>query len=254
MYEVGRRHKAQMERVNVEGTRHVLETAFELDVPRIVFTSTAAVFGDTKGQMVDETHVYRGALPTVYERTKWLAHHQVALPLIQQGAPIIIVMAGGVFGPGDHTVMNDLMIEHVRGRLWMLPGRETTFTYAYVDDVAHGHVLAAEKGRPGEAYIIAGTPIRADDFARMWAKVTGRRAPWLTVPSWLLRIWWPLVDLIERAIPLPQMYSAEALRAAGSTWIVSTAKAERELGYTFRPVEDGLRLTFAWLEEKYGKK
>jgi nucleoside-diphosphate-sugar epimerase len=254
MYEVGRRHKAQMEKVNVEGTRAVLETALEAGVPKMVFTSTAAVLGDTKGRVVDETDVYRGNFPTVYERTKWEAHYQVVLPMIERGAPVVIVLWGGAFGPADHSIMNDLMIEHVRGRLWMVPGKETTFSYAYVDDIAEGHILAAEKGRPGESYLIAGTPIPADQFTRMWARVTGRRAPQVMLPSALVRIWWPLVDLVERVIRLPQMYSAEAFRAAGSTWIVSSEKARRELGYTFRPVEEGLKLTFDWLEQRYGKK
>jgi dihydroflavonol-4-reductase len=96
-----------MEVVNVDGARNVFEAAIEAGVPRIVYTSTAAVHGDTKGQMVDETHqIPFEALrsSTVYEQTKWRAHHEVALPMIRKGAPIVIVESGGAYGPGQDPV------------------------------------------------------------------------------------------------------------------------------------------------------
>src|SRR5512143_1907606 len=100
LYEIGTRYARQMQAVNVDGARNVFETALEAGVPRIVFTSTIAVHGDTKGRMVDENH----QIPfeelkssTLYEQTKWRAHYEVALPMIRQGAPIVIVESGGVY-------------------------------------------------------------------------------------------------------------------------------------------------------------
>ena len=210
MYEIGLRYKAQMEKVNVYGVRNVLETAIEAGVPKIIFTSTAAVLGDTRGRLLDEMFEYKGDFPTVYERTKWIAHYQIVLPLIRKGAPIVIVMPGGTFGPGDHNVVNDLMKLHVRGRLQVLPGKDTALTHVYVDDVAEGHILAAEKGRIGEFYILAGTPLSLGEFVKLWSKVTGRPAPVLAIPSAPLRFWWPVLAWIERFIPLPAMLSGES--------------------------------------------
>ncbi len=253
MYEVGLRYKQQMEKVNVDGVRNVIETAVEAGVPKIVFTSTVGVFGNTGGRLVDETYEYRGGFSTVYERTKWIAHNQIALPYIKKGAPIIIVMPSAVFGPDDHSTINDLMKLHLRGRLPVLPGKETTFSHVYVDDVAQGHVLAAEKGRIGESYVLSGVALSFSEFTKLWAKVSGCAAPALEIPSVFLRIWWPLFALLEHIFPMPALLSAEAVRVLGTTWIASSEKAQRELGYRFRPVEEGLKLTFDWLNQKYNQ-
>lgn len=253
MYEVGLRYGAQMEKVNVEGVRNVIETAWKAGVPRIVFTGTVGVFGDTKGRTVDETYEHKGNFSTVYERTKWTAHHQVVLPLIKQGAPVIIVMPSAVFGPDDHSTINDLMKLHIRHRLPVAPGKETAFSYVYVDDVAEGHILAAEKGRIGESYILSGTKLSFGEFIKLWSKVSGCPAPVLEIPSAFLRIWWPVLALLERVLPMPALLTAEAARVLGTTWIATSEKAQRELGYRPRPLEEGLKLTFDWLNQKYNQ-
>jgi nucleoside-diphosphate-sugar epimerase len=243
-----------MSRVNVDGARTVFETALEAGVPKIVFTSTAGVCGDTKGKMVDETyHAPLEALRTCteYERTKWRAHYEVALPMIAEGAPIVIVMPGGTFGPEDHSVVGELMKSYARGRLPVLPDKETTFTYTYVDDIAEGHILAAERGRTGESYMLAYKPIPLAEFTDLWAKVSGRRKIPVKIPAAWVRPSWVLMALIEKVAPLPPLISSEAIRELGITWIVSSAKAQRELGWKPRPIEDGLKLTFDWLNEKY---
>jgi nucleoside-diphosphate-sugar epimerase len=256
MYEVGARYARQMEVVNVDGARNVFEAAIEAGVPRTVYTSTAAVHGDTKGQMVDETHqIPFEALrsSTVYEQTKWRAHHEVALPMIRKGAPIVIVESGGVYGPEDHSVVGDLLDLYVRGRLPVLPDRDTKFTFVYVDDIAEGHILAAEKGRIGESYLMGYQPLSLGQFFDLAAKVSGRPKVQVKIPSALARPSWPLMALLERLIPLPDMLSGEAVRAVGSTWIVSCKKAQDELGWKPRPVEEGLKLTFDWLNKKYNQ-
>ena len=256
MYEVGARYARQMEIVNVDGARNVFEAAIEARVPRIVYTSTAGVHGDTKGRMVDETH----RIPfeelkssTLYEQTKWRAHYDVALPMIEAGVPIVIVESGGVYGPEDHSVVGDLLELYVRGQLPVLPDRDTTFTFSYVDDIAEGHILAAEKGRVGESYLMAYQPLSLGGFFDLAAKVSGRPKIRLKLPSALVRPSWPLMALLEKVIPLPDMLSGEAVRAVGSTWIVSCKKAQDELGWRPRPAEEGLKLTFDWLNKKYNQ-
>jgi len=257
MYEIGARYTSQIEAVNVDGTRNVFETALEVGVPKIVLTSTAGVHGDTKGKMVDETH----RIPfetlkssTVYEQTKWRAHYEVALPMIEQGAPIVIVESGGVYGPEDHSVLGDLLELYVRGRLPVLPDRDTTLTLVYVDDVAEGHILAAEKGRIGESYCMGYQPLSFGQFADLWPKVSGRSNVLLKMPSALVRPTWLLMALIEKIVPLPALLSGEAVRSVGTTWIINCRKAQDELGWTPRPVEEGLKLTFDWLNKKYNQR
>lgn len=257
MYELGMRYARQMESVNVQGTRNVVETALEVGVPKIVYTSTAAVHGNTKGKMVDETHrIPFEALKssTLYEQTKWRAHYEVAVPMIQAGAPIVIVESGGVYGPEDHSVVGDLMELYVRRRLPILPDRDTTLTFVYVDDVADGHILAAKKGRFGESYVMGYQPLSFGQLFDVCAKVSGLPRIRGQIPSALVRPLWPLMALMEKTLPLPDMLSGEAVRSVGTTWIVSCKKAQQELGWKPRPIEDGLKLTFDWLNKKYNQK
>jgi dihydroflavonol-4-reductase len=256
MYEVGARYARLMRIVNVDGARNVFETAIEVGVPKIVYTSTAGVHGDTKGRMVDETHrapFDRMKSSTLYEQTKWRAQYEVALPMMRQGAPIVIVEPGGVYGPEDHSVVGDLLELYVRGRLPVLPDRDTTFTFVHVNDIAKGHLLAAEKGRIGESYIMGYQPLSLGQFLDVAAQVSGRSKIKVKIPSAVVRAFWPLMALLEKLIPLPAMLSGEAVRSVGTTWIVSCQKAQEELGWKPRPIEEGLKLTLDWLNKKYNQ-
>lgn len=241
------------ESINVNGTRNVLRLARELDVPKIVYTSTIAVFGDTHGQMVDETFYQGGPFLTEYDRTKWLAHYKVAMPLIEKGVPIVIVMPGGVYGPGDTSVIADMMHLFYAG-LPVLPGPEMTLTYAHVDDIATGHILAAERGRPGESYILAGPAIPLGELLDFWAYLTGKRAPLVRIPAAWVRPFAPLMGLINNFVPLPPTFSQEAINSLSVTYTARSDKARRELGWETRPLQTGMLDTFAWIAETNAQK
>ncbi|NJN53851.1 MAG: SDR family NAD(P)-dependent oxidoreductase [Anaerolineae bacterium] len=114
-YHIGSPDWMEAEAINVGGTRRVLHLAHELGVPKIVYVSSVAVFGDTKGELVDETFFQGGPFLTEYDRTKWLAHLQSGLPMIEEGAPIIIAMPGFVYGPGDTSQAAQMMRMFYRG-------------------------------------------------------------------------------------------------------------------------------------------
>lgn len=244
-YKIGSRTPADGRRINVEGTRNVLTLAHQLGVPRIVYTSTVAVTGDSRGRMADESSPYGGPFLTVYDRTKWLAHHRVAVPLIQKGAPIIIVMPGGVYGPGDTSVVGEMLTLFCRGLLRVLPAPETAFTFAHVEDVAEGHILAAERGQVGESYILAGPAATLGELVRLWARLTGRRPPVLTVPAGLIRPFVPVMTAVGRVVPLPQTFTGEAARSLGVTYLARADKARAALGWQPRSLEEGMRETLA---------
>jgi nucleoside-diphosphate-sugar epimerase len=251
-YKLGARDQGQAERVNVEGTRSVLETAFALGIPRIVYTSTVAVFGDTHGQLVDESYRMppgQGFL-TEYDRTKWKAHYEAALPLIERGAPVIIVQPGAVVGPGDHSLVSMLMRQYRRGLFPILPGPELTLTIAHVDDVAEGHILAAEKGRPGESYILAGPPASLAEMFEIWSRLTGRRPPLFSIPGRYLTPLAPLMGRLGEVLPLPPIFSRDAVAILEASYIASAEKARRELGWQARPLEESFREALAALDEE----
>ncbi len=238
---------AQCEAVNVEGTRNVLELAFELEIPRIVYTSTLAVFGDTHGELPDETYYAEGPFLSEYDRTKWLAHYQVAEALIAQGAPIIIVMPGAVYGPGDTSWLAEMMRLFHRGLLPILPGPETVLTYAYVDDIAEGHILAAEKGRVGECYILAGPAVPLGEMVDFWAQLTGKRPPLAAVPARLVKGLAPVASRLQPALSLPQTFSGELVGSLGVSYAGRSDKARAELGWRPRPLQTGMLETFEWI-------
>jgi len=243
-YKVGAKEKSVAEKINVQGTRNVLETMRELGIPRGVYTSTLAVFSDTKGAVVDETYRHDGPWLSEYDRTKWVAHYEVALPMMKEGLPLVIVQPGVNYGPGDTSAIRDLFLQYLGGKLPMVPDG-VAYCWAHVDDTARGHLLALEKGRPGEAYIIAGPAHTLVDALSIAERITGVKVPRMHPGPFVLRTMAGLMGLVEKAgVTVPESYSSEALRVlAGVTYLGSAAKAESELGYRARPLADGLRET-----------
>jgi len=231
------------DQINVDGTRNVLKTMRTMEIPRGVYTSTVAVFSDTKGAVPDETYRYDGPHLSEYDRTKWIAHYRVALPKIEEGLPLIIAMPGLVYGPGDTSGMHTALVDLLRGRLPMTPAR-TAFCWAHVEDTARGHILAMEKGRPGETYLITG-PRHTFEYAFDVAAKFGRvRAPLLHPGPRTMRVMGALMGLARRFTTLRPALQPEALRVlAGTTYFGSNEKAVRELGFAARPIEEGMAQT-----------
>jgi nucleoside-diphosphate-sugar epimerase len=233
---------AVAEAVNVGGTRNVLEVARDLGIPRVVYTSTIGVLGDTHGRLVDESYYARGPFLTEYDRTKWLAHYEVAVPLARAGLPLVIAMPGLVYGPGDTSAVHDALGQLLRGRLFITPSR-VTFAWGYVEDVARGLRQAMESGHVGESYLLTGPVHTYQDAFALAAKIAGKRPPPLHPPPIAMRAMANVTSLLER-MNMRSPYSSATLRLmAGTTWIGSSARAERELGFTARPLEEGLRHT-----------
>ena len=240
-YKVGARDHSMAWRINVEGTRNVLQVMRELGVPRGVYTSTLAVFSDTKGQLVDETYRWRGKRwLSVYDQTKYAAHYDVALPLIQAGLPLIIVQPGLNYGPGDTSATRATFIQYLKGELPLVPLR-TAFCWAHVDDTVEGHLLAMERGRAGESYIIAGPAHTLLEALELAEQVTGRPLPRLRAGRGLMRALAAVMSGVERVVPVPETMAAETLRVtAGVTYLGTSAKARRELGFSPRSLAEGL--------------
>ena len=234
------RHNA--ERVNVEGTRNVLDVARQLSIPRVVYTSTVGVFGDTRGRMVDETYYSHGPFLTEYDRTKWIAHYDVAIPMMSAGLPLIIAMPGLIYGPGDTSAVHTTLTQLLRGRLFITP-KSVTFAWGYIEDIARGLRQAMDAGTIGESYILAGPPHTFQDAFALAARIAKRRPPPLHPPPMLMRGAAKLAAFLERwNFQLP--YPAETLRLmAGTTWLGSSSKAEKQLGFKVRPLDEGLRHT-----------
>jgi nucleoside-diphosphate-sugar epimerase len=249
-YKLGFRDQSKAETINVEGTRNVLGLAHELGVPKIVYTSSIAVIGDTHGYLADETDIGpEWPFLNEYDRTKWLAHCRVALPLIERGAPIVIVTPGVVYGPEDPSLVGELMRYYYKGYFPILPGPEFAMSYAHVEDVAEGHILAAEKGRDGESYLLTGPARTLSELSVLWSQLSGRRLPLMHLPARFLRPLAPLADVLNALFSLPSVVSRDAVTILGATYIARSDKARAELGWQPRPLEQGMRETLEWIAQ-----
>ena len=246
-YELGSRDWLQAEATNVAGTRNVLRLAYELGVPKIIYTSTHTVYGDTKGELVDETFIQGGQFANEYDRTKWLAHYKVAVPLIEQGAPIIILIPGVIYGPGNHRLIGQMMELFYRGLLLAIPGPDFTTTYAHVEDIAEGHILAAEKGQVGESYILAGPAVPLGEIVDFWGQLTGQPVPMFRVPASLIILFAPLFGALGNLVKLPPLLSEDAARLLDKNYMVRSDKAQVELGWRTRSMQEGMSETFRWI-------
>ena len=242
-YKVGVKDKREAEATNVQGTRHVLELMRELGIPKGVYTSTLGVFSDTRGRLVDETYRYTGPYLTEYERTKAAAHYEVAEPMMAAGLPLVIVLPGLIYGPGDTSTVRRTLLQYLQGKLPMMP-RESAYCWAHVDDVARGHILALEKGRPGESYIIAGPRHTFIEGMELAERITGLPAPRMRAAPGMMKAMAAVMGVVEKVAPVQEAYASESLRAiAGVTYLGDNAKARRELGYNPRSLQEGLAET-----------
>ncbi len=251
---IGARDKSEAEKINVGGTRNVLELMRDLRIPKGVYTSTLAIFSDTHGQPVDESYRFEGKHLSEYDRTKAEAHYDVALSLMAVGLPLVIVQPGVVYGPGDPSAIGDTLRLYLQGKLPLVP-QQTAFAWGYVDDIVQGHLLALDQGKVGEDYIIAGPIYTLIDALKIAQEITGIPAPKMTVSPSMMKAMAALTGLIEPLVHLPDAYTSEGLRvSAGVTYIGSNAKARRELGYSPRRLEDGFKMTLPYEMEKLGIK
>jgi NAD+-dependent farnesol dehydrogenase len=238
------------DRVNVEGLRAAL-AASEAVGARLVYTSSFMAIGPTAAQPADESQIHSGhSFRNDYERTK--AHADViAREAAAAGRDVVLLYPGVVYGPGDRTAGNivvNMIADHLRGRFPGIIGPgDRLWSYAFVEDVAAGHVDALEKGRAGERYLLAGENVSMNDFFRLLAEASGVPAPRLHIPyaaagalGWMLYAWAELTGM-------EPLLTHEVVGVFREHWSYTSAKAQRDLGYRTTSLRDGLRRTLDWL-------
>jgi nucleoside-diphosphate-sugar epimerase len=237
---------------NVAGTRNVLAAARAAGVEKVVVTSTIVTLGATPPGVVGEETMTR-ATPTfftAYEESKTEAERET-LAAAAEGLPAVVVNPTRVFGPGALTEGNSVgvMIDlRLRGRFpFLLAGGVNVGNYAFVEDVVRGHVVAMEKGRPGERYILGGENVSLKELLDLVDRVSARRHLTISLPAAVARAYAHIEERKARWLGVYPRITPGWVATFLHDWAFASAKAERELGYAPTPLVEGVRSTYEWL-------
>jgi nucleoside-diphosphate-sugar epimerase len=230
---------------NVKGTERVLDAAVEAGVKRIVYVSTVNCFGNTRGRVVDEDYRREDHdWLSYYDETKYRAH-EVAEDRIANGAPVVIVQPGGVYGPEDHSEVGNMIEQASKGKMPAKVFPDMGMMLAHVEDVAGGILLAHDKGRTGESYVLSGEQVTMGELVDKVSELSGRRPPRLTMPTFMIKAAAPFGAVVGPLMGYPPNMRELVKVSDGVTYWARDDKARRELGFAPRDLETGLKQTVA---------
>ncbi len=246
---------AMSHRVNVLGTRAMVQAALKSGVKRFVHTSTVSTIGKPLGSSdddvveVDEDTTYNlEEFSMTYPHTKWLAELEVKAGLAQ-GLAAVIIHPSMIVGPGDVNVnIGRYLMEAKKNRMVLAPDSWTNL--CDVRDVAQGHILAAQKGGVGEHYILTAHAVPAREFYAACAELTGGMKPFFTLPTGVLLGLGRLMDAVGDLTGEEPLFTTEMAQQGSLKFRIRNDKAVRELGYTTRPWRDSLEDAHAWYHER----
>ena len=234
--------------INVEGTRNLMRAAGEAGVGRIVYTSSVAVLGLHKdGTPADEDVPVRlEDMTGHYKRSKYLAEEVVRGMMVEDGLPAVIVNPSTPIGARDikPTPTGRIIVDFVNGR--MPAYVDTGLNLVHVDDCARGHLLAYERGKIGERYILGGEDLTLCEILLALGRITGRPAPGVRLPNRLLVPFAYGVEGWARLSGMEPRLTVDSLRMARKYMFFSSAKAKRELGFSSRSGETALNDAVQW--------
>jgi dihydroflavonol-4-reductase len=249
-YRLGARDAQQLYRTNVEGTRNVLSAARRSGVQRIVYTSSVATIGiPADGTPGDERTA--NSLENMighYKRSKYLAE-EVAREAAREGMAVVIVSPSTPVGPGDlkPTPTGQLVLDAAAGR--MPAYVDTGLNVVHVDDVAAGHLLAYERGKVGERYILGGEDMTLRDILGQIAMLVGRKPPRVRLPYGVVLPIAYAAEGFARISGRSGRITLEGVRMSRKRMFFSSAKAARELGYTARPALHAFQDAIRWFRD-----
>jgi len=249
-YRLWARDPAEIYRSNVDGTRNLMDAAMRAGVERIVYTSSVATLRTSpQGDVSDETMPLSEADAIgVYKRSKVVAERLVE-EFVRRGLPAVIVNPSTPIGPGDikPTPTGRILIEAAAGRMPAFV--DTGLNMVHVDDVAMGHLLALERGRIGQRYILGGQNASLAEILHLVAREVGRRPPRYRIPRQAAMPVAVLAEAVARWTGREPFATVDGLRMAKNRMFFTSAKAERELGFRARSFAEGITDAISWFRQ-----
>lgn len=239
----------KVRRTNVEGTKNVIRACREAGVRRLVhFGSIHAYSSQPADRSIDENRVPADARAPAYDRTK-VEGNRAVLESVQEGLEAVIVAPTAVIGPYDFkpSRMGSVLLKIRKHKLLALVGGG--YNWVDVRDVVQGAIQAEKSASSGSQYILAGEWYTVRELAESVHRVSGVKPPRFTSPLWLARAAAPFSELLAKFHGHEPLLTAEAVITLKSHRLIDVSMAERELGYTHRPLDETIRDTLAWFEE-----
>jgi len=247
-YRLWARRPKEIYESNVTGTKNVLEAAKRAGVEQFIYTSTVATVAVDRPQLPNEaTESQLGEMVGHYKRSKWLAEKE-ALNAAKRGLPLIVVMPTTPVGPGDWkpTPTGKIILDFLNGKM---PGYvETGLNFVGVEDCATGHLLAAEKGKIGERYLLGAENLALKQVLDELEKITGLPAPRLKIPHGLALGAAYVETAFSRLVGREPQIPVEGVKIARHLMFVDCSRAQRELGFRPGPVAAALERAVRWYE------
>lgn len=243
-----RRDVAPMLRTNVEGSAAVIRAAAAANIARVVYTSSAATIGEPRGVVGREDTSHRGSFLSEYERSKFLAEERVLTLGSELGVRVVSVNPSSVQGPGRTGGSARLLLTLMNARLPIVV--ETFLSVVDVDDCVVGHLLAEERGEPGERYLLNGSSLTTRQAITLIRSVAGRPRRVLRIPSTGASLAGTLAGWTSRVSRRELPFCSELARTLLHGHRYDGSRATRELGLTYRPVEETVARTLTWYAER----
>ncbi len=241
---------APMYKANVEGTRNLIQYATECGIEKIVYTSSVATLGihADRSPANEESPVSLNDMIGHYKRSKYLAEEEVMKLVTDISAPVTIVNPSTPIGPRDikPTPTGRIIVDCLNGKIPAYV--DTGLNIAHVDDVARGHLLALDKGKIGERYILGGEDMSLKDILRQICEVGKRKPPGISLPHNLILPFARLIELWADMTGVEPLATVDGIKMAKKHMFFSSAKAKNELAYQSRPASEAISDAIKWFQ------
>ncbi len=233
-----------MQRVNVDGSANVVAAAAAASVGKVIYTSSAAAIGEVRGTVGTEGSPHRGWFLSEYERTKHLAELRVLREAAERGVDVVCVSPSSVQGPGRVGGTARLLLGYLNGSVKFMV--DTRLSFLDIADCTAGHLLAEQRGKPGERYVLNGATFTTRELIGLVASATGvrRRVVWLPAPAAMAAA--VLIEAAARAARRRPPICREMMRTLLNGHTYDGSRAERELGLRYTPAEETIARTVSW--------
>lgn len=249
--DVWEQRKNHIYNLNVKGTKNVLDTALHLGVKKIIFTSTAGVFGPSFKNKIQEQSQNKMNYFLEYEKTKAEAEELIK-SYSNKNIDVTIVNPTRVYGPGIFSKSNSvtkIIKSYIKGNWRIIPGDGKSIgNYVFIDDVVNGHILAMKNGKNGEQYLLGGSDLSYIDFFSILKNISGKDQFMFKIPLFVMLLLSHSILFSTKVFNTPPLITPQLVKKYNYNWRVSSQKAINELGYRITPFEKGAIKTIKWIK------